>query len=265
MEAQPRPDRIARPPRPGAGGWGVSGPARRAMNRRGADLCARTDRPWAARARVMTQASAVRVLGRGGGDVTGRGSAIRQRCLTQGCELDGRSCGLAHQLAERACLLATCGHRGEHVFVKLRPSSDGTPLRPAFLVTIRAHLALERAFAAHDPATHLAEPGERVLRASAKRATGAGERVLRAPAKRATGAGERVLRASAKRATRVSQAPRGGRPATGRPAQRCPRESQMSTLVRTLSITASVNSVVVAWPPRSIVLTPPAVVSSTLS
>ena len=39
----------------------------------------------------------------------------------------------------------------------------------------------------------------------------------------------------------------------------------MSTLVRTFSTTASVNSVVVAWPPRSIVLVPVAVVSSTPS
>ena len=40
---------------------------------------------------------------------------------------------------------------------------------------------------------------------------------------------------------------------------------QISTFVRTFSITASVNSTVPALPPRSIVLTPPAVVSSVAS
>jgi hypothetical protein len=42
------------------------------------------------------------------------------------------------------------------VFEKLRPPSDGTPLPPADLVTIRAHLALERAFAPPSAATDLA-------------------------------------------------------------------------------------------------------------
>ena len=41
-----------------------------------------------------------------------------------------------------------------------------------------------------------------------------------------------------------------------------PSDDQISTFVLTFSITASVNSVVVAWPPRSIVFMPPAVVSS---
>jgi hypothetical protein len=44
-----------------------------------------------------------------------------------------------------------------------------------------------------------------------------------------------------------------------------PSDDQISTFVRTFSTTASVNSVVVAWPPRSNVLTPPAVVSSVAS
>src|SRR5215210_471834 len=48
-------------------------------------------------------------------------------------------------------------------------------------------------------------------------------------------------------------------------AQREPKVDQMSTLVRIFSSTASVNSVVPAWPPRSIVFTPPAVVSRTPS
>ena len=42
-------------------------------------------------------------------------------------------------------------------------------------------------------------------------------------------------------------------------------DDQISTFVRTFSITASVNSTVPALPPRSIVLTPPAVVSSVAS
>ena len=42
-----------------------------------------------------------------------------------------------------------------------------------------------------------------------------------------------------------------------------PSDDQMSTFVRTRAITSSVNSDVVAWPPRSGVLTPVAVASST--
>ena len=44
-----------------------------------------------------------------------------------------------------------------------------------------------------------------------------------------------------------------------------PSVDQISIFVLTFSTTAPANSDVVAWPPRSIVLTPPAVVSSTLS
>ncbi len=57
------------------------------------------------------------------------------------------------------------------------------------------------------------------------------------------------------------RAPRGGAPAYTEE----PSEDQISTFVLIFSTTASVNSVVVAWPPRSNVLTPPAVVSSVLS
>jgi hypothetical protein len=65
----PTPGRPARPPRAGAGGRGVSGAPCRAMNRRDADLGARADRPWPARARVMTvELSAMRVLVNGGGE-----------------------------------------------------------------------------------------------------------------------------------------------------------------------------------------------------
>ena len=45
------------------------------------------------------------------------------------------------------------------------------------------------------------------------------------------------------------------------PAARAYNEDQISILVRTFSITASVNSVVPAWPPRSTVRVPAAVVS----
>ncbi len=48
-------------------------------------------------------------------------------------------------------------------------------------------------------------------------------------------------------------------------AQRAPSDDQTSTFVRTFSTTASVNSVVVAVPPRSRVFTPVATVSSTPS
>ena len=48
-------------------------------------------------------------------------------------------------------------------------------------------------------------------------------------------------------------------------AQREPSDDQTSTFVRTFSTTASVNSLVVAWPPRSIVFVPVATVSSTPS
>ena len=44
-----------------------------------------------------------------------------------------------------------------------------------------------------------------------------------------------------------------------------PSDDQTSTFVRTFSTTASVNSLVVAWPPRSIVFVPVATVSSTPS
>ena len=74
----------------------------------------------------------MRVLDRGGGELL---APVRRegRGLTQGCELDGRSYGLAHLLAERALLRATSGHRGEHVFVKLRVASDGTRSERPFM------------------------------------------------------------------------------------------------------------------------------------
>ena len=117
---------------PAAGG---SGPPRRPMGcRRDADLGARADRPWPARARLMTEMPAVRVLADGGVGLlvpvrrTGRRG---EGGLTQGRELDGRVDGVPHPLAERALGRAACGHRGEHVFVKLRAQPDGRGLAPS--------------------------------------------------------------------------------------------------------------------------------------
>ena len=94
--------------------------------RRAADLGTRADRPRSAvRALVTIETSAVRVLGRGGGDRSGGGGPGRV-CLTQRGELERRINGAPHQLAERAFGLATDDRRGEHVFVKLRVGSDGT-------------------------------------------------------------------------------------------------------------------------------------------
>jgi hypothetical protein len=53
---------------------------------------------------------------------------------------------------------------------------------------------------------------------------------------------------------------RSGRPPSGRIQE--PIEDQTSSFVRTRSMTADVNSVVPAWPPRSGVLVPEATVSS---
>src|SRR3954467_7592477 len=73
----------------------------------------------------MIELSAVRVLGGGGG----RRGPCRQVCLTQRDELQGRIHGPAHQLSERALVLATVGHRREHVFVRLWVGSDGNKRR----------------------------------------------------------------------------------------------------------------------------------------
>jgi hypothetical protein len=110
----------------------------RAMNRRDADLCAGRRLSRAAPARCATDLPAVRVLGAGGGGrrpfCDGRrrcrggllDEALR-RCLTQRGEHQRRVHGVAHQRCERALLRAAgCGLRGEHVFVKLRPGSDGS-------------------------------------------------------------------------------------------------------------------------------------------
>ena len=63
----------------------------------------------------------------------------------------------------------------------------------------------------------------------------------------------------------LTKLPDPGPPPGGAELTQDPSDAQMSTLVRTLSTTASVNSLVVAWPPRSTVFRPPAIVSSTPS
>jgi hypothetical protein len=121
--------RRSRPPRPGACGR-LRPPVRRAMYRRAADLRARADRAAATRCWLTGEPSAVRVRGGGGGRARGPrpsrpGSRVGEvhgveRCLAQRRELECRSHGTAHQLAERARGRATCRQRGEHVFEKGR-------------------------------------------------------------------------------------------------------------------------------------------------
>jgi len=108
------------------------------MNRRDADLCAGRRLSWAAPARGATDLPAVRMLGAGGGGRLPRGGGGRRcrrgllrealrRCLSQRGERQRRVHGVAHQRCERALLRAAgCGQRGEHVFEKLRPRSDGS-------------------------------------------------------------------------------------------------------------------------------------------
>src|SRR4051812_8272993 len=117
------------PDRAPGGGW--SGPLPPGDGR-AADLCARPDRSRSACALVTIDASAVRVLGRGGG--TGRPWGRPGRvCLTQRGELERRFHGAPHQLAERALWRATGDRRGEHAFVKVRSRSDGNGLLQGFL------------------------------------------------------------------------------------------------------------------------------------
>ena len=105
------------------------------MDRRATDQCARADGAAAAWGRLTHEPSAVRVRGDGGGrrhvpHAIRPGSRVRaasrvERCLAQRRELECRSHGIAHQLAERALGRATCRQRGEHVFVKVERGSDG--------------------------------------------------------------------------------------------------------------------------------------------
>ena len=131
------------PDRAPGGGW--SGPLPPGDGR-AADLCARPDRSRSAYALMTIDASAVRVLGRGGG--TGRPWGRPGRvCLAQRGELERCFHGAPHQLAERALGRATGDRRGEHAFVKLRSRSDGNGLLQGFLQGLRAsphHAAADR-------------------------------------------------------------------------------------------------------------------------
>jgi hypothetical protein len=106
------------------------------MNRRAADLGARADHAAPAPVWLTTDAPAVRVGGGGGGRPRRAcrrrpGSHLRracgaERCLSQRRELECRSHGTAHQLAERALVRSAGRQLGEHVFEKVGAGSDGT-------------------------------------------------------------------------------------------------------------------------------------------
>ena len=106
------------------------------MDRRAADLRAGADGSASAPWSLTSEESTVRVGGDGGGR-PGRvcherpGSRLRrggraEGCLAQRRELECRSHGTAHQLAERALVRSTGRQRWEHVFVKVGGGSDGT-------------------------------------------------------------------------------------------------------------------------------------------
>jgi hypothetical protein len=174
--------RRSRPPRPGAV-WPSGPPVRRAMDRRAADLCARADRAAPAPGWLTTEAPAVRVGGGGGGRsrVTHRGrpgSRLRcpcgtERCLAQRRELECRSHGTAHQLAERALVRSAGRQLGEHVFAKLGVGSDGKG--PPHEPPARRFRSGPRK-SGRGAATHLAQPAEgarplgRVIPRTARRA-----------------------------------------------------------------------------------------------
>jgi hypothetical protein len=109
------------------------------MYRRAADLCARADHAAPAPGWLTTDAPAVRVGGGGGGRPRSAcrrrpGSRLRrlcgaERCLTQRRELECRSHGTAHQLAERALVRSAGRQLGEHVFGNLGARSDGSARR----------------------------------------------------------------------------------------------------------------------------------------
>ena len=86
---------------------------------------------------MTIDASAVRMLGRGGG--TGRPWGRPGRgCLAQRGELERCFHSAPHQLAERALGRATGDRRGEHAFVKLGLGSDGSDVLQGFLHDPRA-------------------------------------------------------------------------------------------------------------------------------
>ena len=115
----------------------ASGPSVcRAMNRLAAGLGARGDHAGPARALLTSEPPAVRVRADGGGGLRGPatrgrwGRRVRpcgaERCLAQRRELQCRSQGTAHQLAQGARAVSACRQAGEHVFGKVGVGSDGT-------------------------------------------------------------------------------------------------------------------------------------------
>ena len=265
------PGRAARPPRTSAGGCGPSGAPRRAMDRRDADLRARADRARPARARGMTEASAMRVLRHGGGGRPARG-ARREPGLAQGRELEGRVDGVTHPLAERALVRATAGHRREHVFETVGGPSDGSGAAGAAVPLVRMRFGSgTRVGRGHRLQRMLR--GSRAVSATAFSRSQQRRLAVRSGVALAACillAGTTVLYVQRRlferrRLRRRARETRHPHPRGRDRAQRPPNDAHTSTLVRTFSITASVNSVVVAWPPRSTVLTPVAVVSNTPS
>ena len=105
-------------------------PRRRSLDRRRAHLCAGADHAAPARMLLTMKPAPVRVREGGGGGPRGRcGRRLGNRCLrgrgAEGClsqcrELECRTDGLSHPLAERAIAWPACRQRGEHVFVKGR-------------------------------------------------------------------------------------------------------------------------------------------------
>jgi hypothetical protein len=118
--------------------WPSGLPGCRAMDRRAADLRARGDRAAPALGWLTGDPPTVRVGGGGGGRTavarrSRPGSRLRRTHGTEGClsqrrELECRSHGTTHELAERAFVGSAGRQRGEHVFVKVRAGSDG--MRP---------------------------------------------------------------------------------------------------------------------------------------
>ena len=281
----------------------ASGPSVcRAMNRLAAGLGACGDHAGPPRALLTSEPPAVRVRGDGGGGPRGPatrgrwGRRVRpcgaERCLAQRRELQCRSQGTAHQLAQGARAVSACRQAGEHVFGKGR---GGVGRNGTAAPRERPHLALAR-----DPG----DPGlQEKLHEAESRSDAA--RAARGRPRRPSGQGRAGRRRGGDAANiGIAAAYREGdawlehwrswgstlrdrarrrddaeRPAVALPPRRKTRHEhehdqahevgqrvdQISTFVRTFSITASVNSTVPALPPRSIVLTPPAVVSSVAS
>ena len=122
--------RPARPSSQSGAPCGSGLPRRRSLDRRRAHLCAGADHAAPARMLLTMKPAPVRVREGGGGGPRGRrGRRLGNRCLrgrgAEGClsqcrELECRTDGLSHPLAERAIAWPACRQRGEHVFVKGR-------------------------------------------------------------------------------------------------------------------------------------------------